>query len=176
MKLIAFLIISCLAFHTGKGAPRRAVYKFVKCNPEGNQANCITHKSAKMAWSPELPTKLPAADALYLKAKPVEEEHPLREEKEKKEEEAGVKKDKKETLKIEDLESHTSAYYEGSGLGDLSEDRPIVNAESETGSGGLWEKEDVVQNKALDVIIRNWMYRKAKPEEWEMREEQFLKL
>lgn len=48
------------------GAPRKAVYKFVKCNPEGDQANCVTQQSPSMAWSPDLPAKLPAATAQYL--------------------------------------------------------------------------------------------------------------
>jgi len=48
------------------GAPRTAVYKFVRCNPEGDQANCVTQQSPKMAWSPELPAKLPASTARYL--------------------------------------------------------------------------------------------------------------
>lgn len=48
------------------GAPTTAVYKFVKCNPEGNQANCVTQESPVMEWTPDLPNKLPAATALYL--------------------------------------------------------------------------------------------------------------
>uniref|UniRef100_A0A8C2X0I3 Uncharacterized protein n=1 Tax=Cyclopterus lumpus TaxID=8103 RepID=A0A8C2X0I3_CYCLU len=47
------------------GAPRTAVYKFVKCNPEGDQANCVTQQSPKMAWSADLPAKLPASTAHY---------------------------------------------------------------------------------------------------------------
>uniref|UniRef100_A0A3B3Z9R7 Uncharacterized protein n=1 Tax=Periophthalmus magnuspinnatus TaxID=409849 RepID=A0A3B3Z9R7_9GOBI len=43
------------------GAPTTAVYNFLKCNPEGDQANCITHQTRSMEWSPDLPTKLPAS-------------------------------------------------------------------------------------------------------------------
>uniref|UniRef100_A0A3P9PIJ8 Uncharacterized protein n=1 Tax=Poecilia reticulata TaxID=8081 RepID=A0A3P9PIJ8_POERE len=49
-------IPTCVALHT-------AVYKFLRCNPAGGQANCVTQQSAEMPWSPELPSKLPAADA-----------------------------------------------------------------------------------------------------------------
>ncbi|GLD49032.1 uncharacterized protein AKAME5_002737700 [Lates japonicus] len=70
MKLILLLAVSCLALHNGKGAPRTAVYKFVRCNPEGGKANCVTQQSAEMAWSPDLPAKLPASTAQYLEAEP----------------------------------------------------------------------------------------------------------
>ncbi|XP_049893655.1 serglycin isoform X2 [Epinephelus moara] len=73
MKLILALVICCLALHNGKGAPTTAVYKFVRCNPEGDQANCVTQKSTEMAWSPDLPAKLPAATAQYLEAEPEED-------------------------------------------------------------------------------------------------------
>uniref|UniRef100_A0A3Q0R8T4 Uncharacterized protein n=1 Tax=Amphilophus citrinellus TaxID=61819 RepID=A0A3Q0R8T4_AMPCI len=45
------------------GAPRTAVYKFVKCSPDGDQANCVTQQSPEMEWSPDLPSKLPASAA-----------------------------------------------------------------------------------------------------------------
>uniref|UniRef100_A0A8C4ER00 Uncharacterized protein n=1 Tax=Dicentrarchus labrax TaxID=13489 RepID=A0A8C4ER00_DICLA len=48
------------------GAPRTAVYNFVRCNPEGDKANCVTQQSPEMAWSPDLPAKLPASTAQYL--------------------------------------------------------------------------------------------------------------
>uniref|UniRef100_A0A3B4ZEH8 Uncharacterized protein n=1 Tax=Seriola lalandi dorsalis TaxID=1841481 RepID=A0A3B4ZEH8_SERLL len=48
------------------GAPRTAVYKFVRCNPKGDQANCVTQQSPEMAWNPDLPGKLPASAAQYL--------------------------------------------------------------------------------------------------------------
>uniref|UniRef100_A0A3B5A6H2 Serglycin n=1 Tax=Stegastes partitus TaxID=144197 RepID=A0A3B5A6H2_9TELE len=81
MKLVLLLAISCLALHNGNGAPRTAVYKFVKCNPEGGEANCVTQQSPEMAWSPDLPSKLPASAAqlfpgisLADEAKPAEHE------------------------------------------------------------------------------------------------------
>ncbi|XP_055010849.1 uncharacterized protein LOC110175425 isoform X2 [Boleophthalmus pectinirostris] len=69
------------------GAPSTAVYKFVKCNPEGDQANCITHQSANMEWSRDLPTKLPASATQYLEAEPVEDERDPEEEEDPVEEE-----------------------------------------------------------------------------------------
>uniref|UniRef100_A0A3Q1F0Y2 Uncharacterized protein n=1 Tax=Acanthochromis polyacanthus TaxID=80966 RepID=A0A3Q1F0Y2_9TELE len=48
------------------GAPSTAVYKFVKCNPEGGEANCVIQQTPKMAWSPDLPAKLPASAAQKL--------------------------------------------------------------------------------------------------------------
>uniref|UniRef100_A0A3Q3N3V3 Uncharacterized protein n=1 Tax=Mastacembelus armatus TaxID=205130 RepID=A0A3Q3N3V3_9TELE len=48
------------------GAPTTAVYKFVICNPDGNQANCVTQQSPKIAWRPDLPGKLPASTAQNL--------------------------------------------------------------------------------------------------------------
>uniref|UniRef100_A0A8C9ZK67 Uncharacterized protein n=1 Tax=Sander lucioperca TaxID=283035 RepID=A0A8C9ZK67_SANLU len=50
-----------LFFSLSLGAPRTAVYKFVRCNPKGDQANCVTQQSQEMAWSPDLPAKLPAS-------------------------------------------------------------------------------------------------------------------
>uniref|UniRef100_A0A3P8P521 Uncharacterized protein n=1 Tax=Astatotilapia calliptera TaxID=8154 RepID=A0A3P8P521_ASTCA len=44
-------------------APRTAVYKFMRCNPDGDQANCVTQQSPEMEWSPDLPSKLPASAA-----------------------------------------------------------------------------------------------------------------
>uniref|UniRef100_A0A3B3XCQ8 Uncharacterized protein n=1 Tax=Poecilia mexicana TaxID=48701 RepID=A0A3B3XCQ8_9TELE len=37
-------------------------FYFLRCNPAGGQANCVTQQSAEMPWSPELPSKLPASD------------------------------------------------------------------------------------------------------------------
>lgn len=71
--MILFLVVFSLALSSGLGAPT-AVYKFVKCNPDGDQANCITHQSANMEWSSDLPTKLSATEAQYLEAEPVEDE------------------------------------------------------------------------------------------------------
>uniref|UniRef100_A0A672F9J5 Uncharacterized protein n=1 Tax=Salarias fasciatus TaxID=181472 RepID=A0A672F9J5_SALFA len=48
------------------GAPRTAVYKFVRCNPEDDDANCVTQQTQEMEWSPDLPGKLPASAAQNL--------------------------------------------------------------------------------------------------------------
>uniref|UniRef100_A0A3Q3EWQ0 Uncharacterized protein n=1 Tax=Labrus bergylta TaxID=56723 RepID=A0A3Q3EWQ0_9LABR len=77
---LVILTVFFLAFM--KGAPRTAVYKFVRCNPEGGQANCVTQQSPEMTWSPELPVKLLASTAQRLfpsrafvgEAKPEEQE------------------------------------------------------------------------------------------------------
>uniref|UniRef100_A0A3Q2WXM2 Chemokine interleukin-8-like domain-containing protein n=1 Tax=Haplochromis burtoni TaxID=8153 RepID=A0A3Q2WXM2_HAPBU len=84
MKLILLLLISCLALHSTKGKSTikstlclffffflpglmsTAVYKFMRCNPDGDQANCVTQQSPEMEWSPDLPSKLPASAAEYL--------------------------------------------------------------------------------------------------------------
>uniref|UniRef100_A0A3P8W8R4 Uncharacterized protein n=1 Tax=Cynoglossus semilaevis TaxID=244447 RepID=A0A3P8W8R4_CYNSE len=56
-------VISFFLFIFLLGAPRDAVYKFLKCNPTGDRTNCVTHQSPEMEWSPELPGKLPASTA-----------------------------------------------------------------------------------------------------------------
>ncbi|XP_011490480.1 uncharacterized protein LOC101156394 [Oryzias latipes] len=76
MKLFLFLLVSCLALIHAKGTPTTAVYKFVRCNPNGDQANCVVQQTPKMPWSPELPSKLPASTAQHLEAEPVEGESP----------------------------------------------------------------------------------------------------
>uniref|UniRef100_A0AAQ4RY07 Prolactin receptor n=1 Tax=Gasterosteus aculeatus aculeatus TaxID=481459 RepID=A0AAQ4RY07_GASAC len=53
--MICISIIYALCCQKPNSAPRKAVYKFVKCNPEGDQANCVTQQSPSMAWSPDLP-------------------------------------------------------------------------------------------------------------------------
>ncbi|XP_047436030.1 serglycin [Mugil cephalus] len=116
MKLILLLAVSCLALHNGTGAPRTAVYKFVRCNPEGDQSNCVTQQSQEMPWSPDLPSKLPASAADSLGAEPVEEE-----------EETSMPFEKLELPGF--LPEEGSGVYEGSGW-DFVADKAV-----ETGSG-----------------------------------------
>uniref|UniRef100_A0A3P8SBT5 Uncharacterized protein n=1 Tax=Amphiprion percula TaxID=161767 RepID=A0A3P8SBT5_AMPPE len=82
---LSVVIIKPNSFHAiylCVGAPRTAVYKFVRCNPEGSQANCVTQQTPEMTWSPDLPAKLPASAAQKLfpsrsladDAKPAEKE------------------------------------------------------------------------------------------------------
>ncbi|CAG05688.1 unnamed protein product [Tetraodon nigroviridis] len=66
MKLILLVVVCCLALHNGKGAPRNARYMFVRCSPDGDQANCVTQQTPEMTWSPDLPAKLPASTAQFL--------------------------------------------------------------------------------------------------------------
>ncbi|KAM7406253.1 hypothetical protein PAMP_000641 [Pampus punctatissimus] len=179
MKLILFFVISCLALINVKGAPRTAVYKFVKCNPKGDQANCVTHQSSEMAWSPDLPAKLPAATAQYLEAEPVEDESPLGDEEEKEEEE------EEESLMLKDSESPVvpkegSGYYEGSAAGgSLMED--IVTL-AEMGSGESWTEKDTKpftegqeDTRAMRKMFSSKYPRdEAKPAEQELKEDHLL--
>ncbi|KAM9366933.1 serglycin [Symphorus nematophorus] len=138
MKLILFFVISCLAIHNGKGAPRKAVYKFVRCNPEGDQANCVTHQSPEMEWSPDLPAKLPASTARYLEAEPVEDESPLREEEEEEqvvEDESPMMNQEGESPVLYEEGSGAAGYYEGSASEAMYMDQAFVPTGSETGSG-----------------------------------------
>uniref|UniRef100_A0A4W6G2F9 Uncharacterized protein n=1 Tax=Lates calcarifer TaxID=8187 RepID=A0A4W6G2F9_LATCA len=66
----------CLTLLLPLGAPRTAVYKFVRCNPEGGKANCVTQQSAEMEWSPDLPAKLPASTAQMCKCEVGSQEKP----------------------------------------------------------------------------------------------------
>lgn len=49
-----------------QGAPKRTLYKYVRCNPNDGQANCVTYQTPEMPWNPDLPSKLPASTAQYL--------------------------------------------------------------------------------------------------------------
>nr|XP_046240569.1 serglycin [Scatophagus argus] len=157
MKLSLFVVISCLALHNGNGAPTTAVYKFVRCNPEGDQANCVTLQSPKMAWSPELPSKLPASTAQYLEAEPVEEgeEEALR---------PNEEGESPETVQSED----GSGSYEGSAAY-LVADQAF---ESETGSGESWTEKDADLNQGGETMAMSG----AKPTEEDLKEENLLEL
>uniref|UniRef100_A0A7N6FCD2 Uncharacterized protein n=1 Tax=Anabas testudineus TaxID=64144 RepID=A0A7N6FCD2_ANATE len=48
-------------FFLSTGAPANARYKFVRCTPNSNQANCVTYQSPEVTWSPDLPAKMPAS-------------------------------------------------------------------------------------------------------------------
>uniref|UniRef100_A0A3Q2Z1K4 Uncharacterized protein n=1 Tax=Hippocampus comes TaxID=109280 RepID=A0A3Q2Z1K4_HIPCM len=99
-------------------APRTAVYKFVKCRPEGNRANCVTQQSPQMEWSPDLPTKLPPpSSAPYLDAQPVEEEG------------SGSMSES------EDVQPEDGSGYEGSAGSFWMDSSFDTNTEQEMGSG-----------------------------------------
>ncbi|XP_018522202.1 serglycin [Lates calcarifer] len=178
MKLILLLAVACLALHNGKGAPRTAVYKFVRCNPEGGKANCVTQQSAEMEWSPDLPAKLPASTAQYLEAEPVEDENLQGGE----EEEEQMDEEYTEMISEEGESPVTFSYeegsggYEGSAFDVLMADRSAT-AESETGSGESWTVTD--NDKGEDM----WQSRhkrsladEAKPAEQELRDDHLLQL
>lgn len=174
MKLILFFVISCLAVHNGQGAPRTAVYKFVKCNPEGDQANCVTQQSPKMAWSPDLPAKLPASTARYLEAEPEEAESPPKDE----EVELEMYEDEK-PMKSEEGESPVET--DGSGGYEGSADTMMADwALGETGSGESWAEKDEELYKDGDMRgMRRLFPRRfleAKPAEQDLREDHLLQL
>ncbi|KAM9860898.1 serglycin [Aulostomus maculatus] len=70
MKFILFFIVCNYAIINAHGAPATASYKFVRCLPDGNQANCQTQKSPDIQWTPDLPVRLPASTAESLGAEP----------------------------------------------------------------------------------------------------------
>ncbi|XP_073320954.1 serglycin [Pagrus major] len=173
MKLILFFVISCLALHNGQGAPKTAVYKFVRCNPEGDQANCVTLQSPEMAWTPDLPAKLPALTAQYLEAEPVEDERPQREEGDVPEEEEPMMGQEGESPEYD----YGSGQYEGSGAeGWPMADVGFAAAESETGSGESWTEEDKGGNMMRRMFPSRPLVGKAKPAEHELREDDLLQL
>ncbi|XP_070692366.1 serglycin [Pempheris klunzingeri] len=176
MKLSLLLAFFCLALHHGEGAPRTAVYKFVRCNPEGDQANCVTHQSPEMAWSTDLPAKLPASTAQYLEAEPVEGESPSWKE--------GKEEVKETPMMSEEGESPMnfeggSGGFEGSADGTFV-DWAFLSAKSETGSGESWRDKDTELYKGgdMDAMRRSFpswfLAGEAKPEEHELKEDHLL--
>ncbi|CAK6964047.1 serglycin [Scomber scombrus] len=190
MKLILLLVISCLALNNGQGAPTGATYKFVKCNPDGDQANCVTYQSPEMAWSPDLPAKLPASTAQYLEAEPVEDESPVEDE----DEDLFGGEDENDEVEEEEDESQTtsedrespllpeegSGLYEGSGSeGSFIGDQAFV---AEMGSGESWTETDTEPFKggrADTSDMRRYtrsLPDEAKPAEQEMKDDHLLQL
>lgn len=181
MKLLLFVAISCLALHNGKGAPRTAVYKFVRCNPEGDQANCVIQQSPEMTWSPELPAKLPASTAQYLDAEPVEDEKPDREgeevvEEEEEEEETPLLGEEGESPVIY-LQEEGSGGYEGSAAGESF----MADKAFETGSGASSTEKYFELQKGESRGMRRlfpsrFLVGEEKPEEHELKEDHLLQL
>ncbi|XP_019954190.1 serglycin [Paralichthys olivaceus] len=170
MKVILLLIVSCLALHNGKGAPTTAVYKFVRCNPDGDRANCVTQQTAKMAWSADLPAKLPPSAAQYLESEPVEDEHPPQEEEE---DDIPVNSEEGESPQPEE----GSGGYEGSASEWPSFIADRLPYESETGSGESWTKGDMDMYKGEDErLMSRSVADDAKPAEQELRDDHFLQL
>ncbi|XP_028258427.1 serglycin isoform X1 [Parambassis ranga] len=182
MKLILLAVLFCLALHNGKGAPRTAVYKFVRCNPDGDRANCVTLQSPKMAWTEDLPAKLPASTAQYLEAEPVEDESPLMEE----EEEEPMEEDETQMISQEGEPpmafpgEEGSGSYEGSGA--ESPYMADMRTAREAGSGESWPETDSELTKVGDknAIRRLFPSRslagEAKPAEHELKEDHLLQL
>ncbi|KAK2854157.1 hypothetical protein Q5P01_006818 [Channa striata] len=157
MKVLLLLVVSCFALHNGHGAPTTAVYKLVKCNPKDGQANCVTHQSAEMEWSPDLPGKLSAAEAQHLETTAVEDEHPDRE--------GTDEKDTSESEQTMSSDEGESPSYEG-GSGDemyisWNSDESFSKTMTETGSG----EEDMDLNKGEDKSYTGHVYRRSLREE-----------
>ncbi|KAK5873842.1 hypothetical protein PBY51_018845 [Eleginops maclovinus] len=180
MKLILFFVISCLALHNGNGAPRTAVYKFVKCNPEGDQANCVTQRGPEMSWTPELPNKLPAANAQDLEAEPEEDESPPSEE----DVEIVTEENVEGSMTSEEGESPVwiedgSGAFEGSATEDMLM-ADLVAVESDTGSGESWAEKGEDLNKGKRDMRQLFPSRslvgEAKPAEQELTEDHLLQL
>ncbi|XP_029901697.1 serglycin [Myripristis murdjan] len=124
MKLILSLSVFCLALNNGMGLPTGR-YMYVRCNPNGDQSNCITHRGPQMELNPDLPSRLPASAAEYIDGQPLEgeEEVPYGEE------------DKGESPPI--YMSEYGSGYEGSAgesLESFFADRPKI-VEPDVGSG-----------------------------------------
>ncbi|XP_012775070.1 serglycin isoform X1 [Maylandia zebra] len=177
MKLILLLLISCLALHSTKGAPRTAVYKFMRCNPDGDQANCVTQQSPEMEWNPDLPSKLPASAAEYLEAEPVEDENSPMEEDDEEEQEYEEEAEEEESKLSESpgifLGEEGSGGYEGSAAeGPYMADKSNLG---ETGSGMLWkESEDMSDLRRLFASRRT--SDEVKPDERDYKEDHLLQL
>lgn len=175
MKLIFLLVVACLELHNGIGAPRTAVYKFVRCNPEGGNANCVTQQTSKMPWSPDLPSKLPAADAKYLDAEPIEGESPSRDEKEEVvEEETPMRSEDGESPWLFPVDEGSA--FEGSATDYFPFADQPTGAESEPGSGESWT--DSFQPKVGKVrsMRRLFAGEEAKPTEQDLQEDSLLKM
>ncbi|XP_034536607.1 serglycin [Notolabrus celidotus] len=180
MKLLLFVVISCLALHNGKGAPRTAVYKFLRCNPEGDQANCVTQQSPEMAWSPELPAKLPSSTAQYLEAEPVEDEKPDREGEE--EDEVELEVEDETPMLGEEGESPAVYFYEeasGAYEGSAYEGSFMADKAIESGSGASSTDKYFGLQKGESRGMRRlfgsrFLVGEAKPEEQELKEDHLL--
>ncbi|XP_030578369.1 serglycin isoform X2 [Archocentrus centrarchus] len=164
MRLILLLVISCLAIYNANGAPRTAVYKFVKCSPDGDQANCVTQQSPEMEWSPDLPSKLPASAAQDLEAEPVEDESPMMEENDEEEQEEEEETEEDESpqneLPVMDVAEEGSGGYEGSA----GEDTYIAD-KSNVDMSGPWR-----------LFSKSSVRDEAKPAQNELKEDHLLQL
>lgn len=170
MKLIFLLVVACLALHNGNGAPKTAVYKFVRCNPEGGNANCVTQQTSKMPWSQDLPSKLPAADAKYLETEPDEGESPSRDEKEEVvEEETPMRSEDGESPGLSQLDE--SYALEGSATDELTSAIEPTGDEGDTGSGDFQPKVGKVRS-----MRRLFPGEEAKPTERDLQEDSLLKM
>ncbi|XP_071401245.1 serglycin [Centroberyx affinis] len=169
MKLIFSLVVACLALNNGMGAPTGR-YMFVRCNPSGDQPNCVTHQSPVMALDPDLPSRLPASAAQYMEeeAAPEEEEGPMGDE-------------RKMMMATMPLPEEGSGAFEGSAAElPFMADRSFVTGESETGSGESWTEKEAERYQGLsedpEHMSLELLLDEAKPAEHELREDHLLQL
>ncbi|XP_077376088.1 serglycin [Festucalex cinctus] len=158
MAWTLFIAACCLVALHAEGAPKTAVYKFVKCRPEGDRANCVTQQSPQMEWSTDLPTKLPASSAQYLDGLPVEEE--------------GSTSESTDVVQPED--GSGSEGSAGPFWMDYSFD---TNTEPEMGSGESLDRSDGRrQSEALRRVFGISWQDQDRAAEREMQEDHFLQL
>ncbi|XP_051920389.1 serglycin [Hippocampus zosterae] len=160
MAWTIFLAACCLIALHAEGAPRTAVYKFVKCRPEGNHANCVTQRSPQMEWSPDLPTKLPPSSAHYLDAQPVEQEG------------SGSMSE------FDDVQPEDGSGYEGSAGSFWIDSSFDTNTEQEMGSGESLTDQYAgrTTSEAFRKFLDSSWRGQDKGAEREMQEEHFLQL
>ncbi|KAJ0002185.1 hypothetical protein NQD34_001981 [Periophthalmus magnuspinnatus] len=168
-KMILFVVVFSLALSGGQGAPTTAVYNFLKCNPEGDQANCITHQTRSMEWSPDLPTKLPASAAQYLVTEPVEDEKDPEEE-----------EDTVEGQSLDSDEGESPIHYlPVDGSGDEGSGFMADGATpADNGPGELLDKNYKPNRGGRKNRKSDWMDRQdeQKPDKEEMKEDHLLNL
>ncbi|XP_054626754.1 serglycin [Dunckerocampus dactyliophorus] len=156
-----FVACGLFVLQNVQGVPRTAAYKFVKCRPDGDRANCVAHQSPEMEWTPELPTKLPASSAQYLDSQPVDEDE--------------------DTVRLREATDDGSG-YEGSA-GQFLMDTFDVNTEREMGSGEPWTPRDTEQYKvgreyseAFRRFLGGFQLDQEKPAEKDLEEDHLLQL
>ncbi|XP_057710209.1 serglycin [Corythoichthys intestinalis] len=146
MAWTLFIMACCLVALHAEGAPTTAVYNFVRCQPRGNNANCVTQQSPQMEWSPDLPIKLPPSTVPFLDAQPVEGEVPLG---------------------TTEIETELSQFEDGSGSGSGDFAGPVwsdiifPNYEQEMGSGNPLTDMERQELERVDSQAFRWLVRRS---------------
>ncbi|CAN9506976.1 unnamed protein product [Ophioblennius macclurei] len=193
MKVVLLLAVCVLSLHNGMGAPRTGLYKFVRCNPDGDDANCVTYQTQEVELSPDLPAKLPASAAQYLEAEPVEDESPDWSEGDVKEEQQMEGEEEEEEEEYEDEPQEEEEEMEEEGRPVLEEEgkSPVSppheessggyeGSTGEDGSGESWTEKELHKVGNLNNLLRLFPSRplvvKGKPEGQVLKEDQILPL